>query len=275
PLARPLALAALATPALAQDPLAAPAPSPWDRYSLSVGGILLGLDSTAQVGTSGVGAVVDLEGVLGLDSTTQALRLEGTWRFTENRRHELSLSWLDLGRSATRQVAEDVVIDDDTTLPAGSTVNSELGIELYRLGYAYSFFQDERIDVSASFGTYIAPIDVAYDAVGVASGQKSFDLTAPLPVFGIDLDVAFTPRVFLRTGLDLFYLKFDGFEGALVDSQVAVEWRPWRRLGIGLGYESFALELERKQGSDVPGVTFEGKVEFDYRGLLLYLKYAA
>lgn len=245
--------------------------SPWEKVSLSVGGMLTGLNSDLRIGTTGVGVAVDLEEALGLDSTTTTLRVEGSWRFTENRRHRLDVSWVRLHRTADRVISEDIDIGDDTII-AGSEVDSEVDLQLVRAAYKYSLIHDERVDLAIGGGFYVAPISASVKATGVGGVDEDFSITAPLPVFGMRADVALTRRSYLRSQFELFYLEFDDYSGSLRNLGVAYEFRPWRYLGLGVGFESFAAGVEANGATQVPGVTGQGTIDFDYTGLILYLK---
>ena len=56
-----------------------------------------------------------------------------------------------------------------------------------------------------------------------------------------------------------------------MDIRTAVEYNPWQHVGFGLGFDSMAIRLEA-DGEDWPGADFQGKVNFNYIGLQLYLR---
>ena len=125
-------------------------------------------------------------------------------------------------------------------------VDTTFNYQIIRAAYSYSFFQDDRMDLAASFGLFVMPIKFAMSAEGLRSGEGDFSFTAPLPAFGLRGDFAITPRWMLRTNLDFFYLKYQSFTGALVDTRVAVEYNPWDHFGFGLGFDNFRVKLKAK-----------------------------
>ena len=50
----------------------------------------------------------------------------------------------------------------------------------------------------------------------------------------------------------------------------AIEYLPWKHFGLGLGLDSFDLEVE-SDGEDY--VNFSGNLEFKYTGLQIYAKF--
>lgn len=199
---------------------------PWEKFGVNLGVFVASTDSTFRIGT-GIGLDIDVENLLGLDATNTVFRTSVLWRFSDNRRHRLDFNWFSFKRDGTRQILDDITIEnkegEKITIEAGSTVNGFFDLDIYEVAYSYSFFQDERIDLAAGIGFYIMPIDFGLRVTGLADEEGSQDFTAPLPVVGLRMDFALTPQWFIRTGSQLFYLEYDSFRGAVVDFRAAVE----------------------------------------------------
>ena len=237
---------------------------PWEKFSLELGGFFPSINSSVQLGVKGSGVNIDPEDLLDLKTTTVVFRLDGSWRFTRNRRHRLDLSWYSFRRDGNTTIGQDITIGD-IDIPAGTYVESFSNLDIYRLSYGYSFFQDDRIDLAALAGLYIMPIEFGINATGVVNKRVNENLTAPLPVFGLRADFAITPEWFLRSGTQIFYLEINQFKGSIFAAQVGVEYKPWKHVGIGLGFDTFNLNVEA-EGEDYPGVDFQGQLQFHYRG---------
>ena len=248
---------------------------PWEKFGVQAGYFLSAVDSGVRLGT-GIGVDIDVEDLLGLDSSASVFRVGALWRFTENRRHRLDFSWFSLNRDGTRQILQDIVIEDkdgnEIPINAGSTVDAFFDLDIYQLNYSYSFLQDERLDLAVQIGAYIMPIDVGLSVVGVIDEQGSARFTAPLPVLGLRMDVALTPQWFIRTGAQAFYLEYENFSGSILEVRAAVEYNPWQHVGIGLGFDALGINVEA-EGEDYPGIDLNGKVNFNYAGLQLYLRF--
>jgi hypothetical protein len=240
---------------------------PWEKYSVSLGAFLAETDTNFRVG-SGVGLSLDLEKVLNFDSTNTVFRADGSWRFTKNRRHRLDLSWFAFRYSGTKQAESD--IGDEIT--KGQTLDGYFDFDVYQIGYSYSFLQDNRIDLAAIVGLYVMPIKFGLKADGIFVAEGDVSFTAPLPVFGLRMDIALTPKWFIRTRSSLFYLEYEQFKGGIKSISGAVEYKPWKHFALGLGVDSFSLEVEA-DGEDYSGIDFVGNLEFEYVGLQLYAKF--
>ncbi|MCA8981542.1 MAG: hypothetical protein H6831_08390 [Planctomycetes bacterium] len=246
--------------------------SPWEKYSLSFGGMLSATSSDVRFGVKGVGLTVDFEDLLGLDTSTSSYRINGSWRFSDNRRHKVDLTWMDLGRSGSLTTQRDIDVGGGTVIPAGTGVKSGFQMNLIRTDYSYSFLQDDRIDLAAVFGLYIAPMKASLETTTGSGYQDEFDVTAPLPLAGLSLDIALTKKWFLRSGFSLFYLEVQGYTGSMTDNTLAVEYKGWEHFAIGAGVDAFSIGVEANGSTDVPGIDKQGSLDYGYTGLMLYLK---
>lgn len=248
---------------------------PWEKASASLGVFWSALNTNFRIG-SGIGVDIDVEEALDLDSSDTVFRADALWRFTDNRRHRLDLTWFSFRRDGSRQVGQDITFEDENGNPivieAGTQVDANFDLDIYELAYSYSFIQDERLDLAAGIGFYIMPIDFGLRAAGALETEGSENFTAPLPVLGLRMDIAITPQWFIRTGAQVFYLEYESFTGSVLELRAAVEYNPWQHVGIGLGFDTFKIQLEA-DGEDWPGVDLRGNVEFDYAGLQLYLRF--
>lgn len=248
----------------------------WEKFGVNAGLFVSNIDSNFRIGT-GIGVDIDVEDLLGLDTTNTVFRTDLLWRFSGNRRHRLDLTWFSFRRNGVRTIIEDIVIEDpdtgeEITIDAGTRVEGFFNFDIFELAYSYSFIQDDRIDLAALIGVYVMPMDIGITVSGLVEDQGKENFTAPLPSLGFRMDVALTPKWFIRTKTQLFYLELDRFKGGLLEFTGALEYNPWRHVGIGLGFDSFAMKLEA-DGEDWPGIDFKGKVTFHYSGFQLYLRY--
>lgn len=243
----------------------------WKRFDVGVGGFLNAVDSNVMLGAEGVGLNIDIEELLGLESQTTVFRAAGFWRYTENRRHRLDLSWFAVRRGTDHVIDRNIELGD-TLFLEGTRLKSSFDLDIIKFGYSYSFFQDDRVDLALTAGLFIMPIrfeaEVTQDST---RGVRSSNITAPLPVFGFRTDTSLTPRWYLRSGFQVFYIEVGNFKGAITDLTAAVEYNPYENLGFGLGFEAFGMNVEA-QGEDYPGIDFEGRIDFKYVGLMFYVR---
>ena len=244
---------------------------PWERFSIQGGAFFAGLNNKVTVGAESAGIAVDLEQALGLDAHNTVFRGGAMYRIGEERRHRVDLDYLYFNRNATKTIGSDIVVDN-VTIAAGQSVETTFNFQIIKAAYSYSFFQDARMDLAASIGLFVMPIKFEINAAGLASGQGEFNFTAPLPALGLRGDFAITPRWILRTNLDFFYLEYQTFKGALVDTRIALDYNPWDHFGFGLGLDSFRMGLEAKD-KDYPGANFQGNIKSQFLGMQLYARY--
>lgn len=253
----------------------APDTQPWEKFGVSAGAFITDTDSSVRVG-SGLGVDVDLEKALGMESKNSVFRADADWRFSQNRKHRLDLSWFALHRSANRQIGQDFDITDSngntTTIQAGSQVASRFNLDIIETAYSYSFLQDDRVDLAAVFGLYVMPIKFGLQASGAGNAETSLNFSAPLPVLGFRMDLALTPKWFVRSGYQFLYVQYEGFVGKVIEVRGALEYLPFKHVGFGLGYDTLRASLSGRS-NQYPGVNLDGSVQFQYTGLQLYGKF--
>jgi len=258
-------------PSGAEQAAAAPK-NPWEKFSLTAGVLLVAMNSGVRFGPSGLGVSVNLEELLGFDTTVNSARVGGSWRFTKNRKHRIDLAWIDLSRTGSKTLQQDLDLGNGNIIPAGSGVKSSFDLNIIKTEYSYSFFQDERFDLAAAAGLYVMPMDFSLSASGFSTYSDSVRTTAPLPLVGLRMDFLLTPKWYLRSDLSLFYLEYEDYTGSMRDFTGAVEYKPWEHFALGFGVNSFGFNVEHTGSSSVPGVNFTGEVDFGYTGVMLYLR---
>ena len=126
------------------------------------------------------------------------------------------------------------------------------------------------MDLAVGVGVYVAPITASLSS---ASGElASQDFTAPLPTLALRFDFAITPKLLLKQSVDLFYIEYGSFKGALVDTMFGLEYNAWKHLGFGAALNTFRLAVEAED-DDYPAIDLAGRIDFSFRGLLLYGKF--
>lgn len=258
---------------------------PWEKFSVNLGLYLAAFNSDVTLSGSGAGVYLNLEDVLGLDTTTNQFRVTGHYRAW--RRHHFHFSYYDLSRDADKYLEASIPDPDDPDGPplaeGGAEVNSFLDLRIYKIGYTFSFWNDDRVDLGVGLGFHVMDIGAGIRAFaeGSAGGEEGsvepevFEeaTTLPLPVLMLQGSVAITKRVFLKGSFDVFYISLSGFEGLLLDTNLAVEGHICRFFGMGLGYNVMKIEIEGSGEDDFLGGGWNGKLNLDYSGLFLYAKF--
>lgn len=268
-------LMALPAPVLAAD--TDPADLPWETAYLNLGYYWATLNSSLRFGETalGLGVDLDVENLLSLDSSKGSFRVEGAWRFSKNKRHKIELGWFRFHRDGSTVVIEPIPIPPEIgdDIPPGQ-FNSTFNFDILKAKYEYSFLLDDRVDLNVGAGLFVMPFEIGLfvEAGGAGSREIKESVTAPLPVLSAGFDIVLTPQWYLRQQSDFFYLDIDNYEGGILDIQFAVEYLPWKNVGFGLGVDYLSIFVEADGNTSVPGVDFNGKINFETTGLQLYLK---
>jgi hypothetical protein len=192
---------------------------------------------------------IDLEDDLGLDRDLALARLDGYYRL--GRKHRLQFGYFTFKRDAVRTIDRDIIFGD-ITFQLNAQIESEFKNSITQIGYMYSLRQTDRFEVAGTFGIHWMDVQskLRGNTVGGVIETSSTDAAGPLPLIGIDIDYAFTPRLIaslrgmLRGSLEYFFMN---------------------NLGVGLGVNRFDLDLtysDNNRGADFT---------WGYDGLQLYL----
>jgi hypothetical protein len=233
------------------------------RFGLDVGvGYLANFDSTVRV-DSGilVGGILDLEDFLGVAEDNTVLRLDAYWRFSP--RHSVTLSYYDIKRDGLRTINEDIVVGE-VTIPA-SEVETTFSTLIAKASYRYDFVTDYRTRIGASFGLHTMDIDLGLSSAEF-DVQEDFDVTAPLPVVGLQGEYALSERWKLRASVEFLQVDLGPLRGFLSDTRLAVEHDLFDHFGWGVGFNGFKLYAKL---DDDP---LSADIEYGYQGLFLYLR---
>lgn len=210
------------------------------------------------------GDVIDMEDDLGLDRDLSLGRLDGYYRL--GRKHRLQFGYFTFERDAERTINRNLTFGD-LTFQVNAQVESNFRNTISQLGYMYSLRQTDRFEVAGTFGIHWMDVQskLRGNTVGGVIETSSTDAAGPLPLIGIDIDYAFTPRLIASLRGMLFSLKIDTFDGSLTDFRGSLEYFFMNNLGVGLGVNRFDLDLtysDNNRGADFT---------WGYDGLQLYL----
>ena len=116
----------------------------------------------------GIGTNIDLTNTLGVDTCTDAFRLDGLYRF--NDRHAIGLSWYRVGLSGEKSPTR--IFSSETKLSsAGAATQTSLSFNIYRLLYNYSFYRNEKVELGVSPGLYMMKTNFNFAAQGTINDR--------------------------------------------------------------------------------------------------------
>jgi hypothetical protein len=262
-----LGLIALAAPALAG---AADAPDLLnDRFNVSLGTFAVRTDTTVRVDGSvtDLGTPIDWEETFGKGDANR-FRVDAYWRFAD--RHKLRALVFDSRANRTVTLDKEIEFDGEF-FPVNARVDSEFGFSIYELAYEYAFMRRDRYELAASIGVHYTDLEASISGTvrtpaGAASrsANREASVGAPLPVVGLRGTWALPGNLWLGASAQVFKLSVGDYGGSLQDLRVALHWQPKRWLGIGVGYNRFALDV------DATAKDFTGTLDWVYEGPIVF-----
>ena len=217
----------------------------------------------------GIGTNVDLTNTLGVDSSTDAFRLDGLYRF--NDRHAIGLSWYRVVLSGDKSLNEQININDQTVAAGASTTNS-LNFNIWRLLYNYSFYRNDKVELGVSPGLYMMQTKFNFAAQGTitspttgtfSSTSVNEQLTLPLPSIGLVANFNITPKLQFQSRYDFFYLTINNYTGSMFEFYAGLEYRLMKHFAMGAAFDRLTAEL---RGSGNQGFN----INFSYNLLYIY-----
>ena len=241
-----------------------------DKWKFELGGYFPSIKSDMKVDVGD--DRIDLENFLGLSEDETVWRLDGYWRFAK--KHRLGFGYYGLRRDATHGFSDDIDIGGQEW-PIGAYVSTELDMDFFTLAYAYSFYQNEKWEIAGTLGAYwvkvqttialAAALDNGVDPPLAASDRfESETVEAPLPLIGLSFDYYITPKWMATFKGGYFQLSLDQFSGRILNLGAKLEYQFTKMFGLGLGYDSFRLNVEAEDTGDT------AEIEYKYHGIQLY-----
>jgi hypothetical protein len=248
---------------------------PWEKGSVSFGGFAALMDSSLTLGVNNIGVNVSAENLLNLDSQVTVFRLNALYRPGKTRRNQIDFTYAAYHRSGSSILNKEIVVGD-VTLPVGAQLDTVFNFDIIRGDYSYAFLQDDRMRIAAGLGIYAVPLKYSLNSTTTSGRVKveAADITLPLPALALRADFLLIPKLYLMTSIDAMYIEYQNFQGSLYDVNLALEYRPWKHVGLGVGFNSFTVDVKNSgTKSEYPGANFNGEVGVHYGGLMLYGKF--
>ena len=144
------------------------------------------------------------------------------YRFNE--RHRIEFSTFSMDRDGTKILELEVDIEDQT-FSIGEQLTSDISYELYRLGYSYSFFHSDKVELAVSVGLNITKYEFDFENADGTKTSKS-DATAPLPMFGLRVGYAINSNWSMHYLAESFFIEIeDTYKGSLLNNEVNLQYR--------------------------------------------------
>ena len=213
------------------------------------------------------GSVVDWGREFG-NKDVNRFRLDGIWRI--NPRHHIRLMYTDYSRDRSETIDHDIEWQGDT-IPASATVRAHQGFTIIEGAYEYAFMHSDTLELVGSAGLHYTKLEASLKATvdlggggGTAEVGGPASVNAPLPVIGGRVLWRMGGNFYLDGQLQYFALSMDGFDGSITNYRAAAIWQPSKWIGVGLGYDSFNIDVDLKKDR------LTGSMDWTYSGPMAY-----
>ena len=207
------------------------------------------------------GSLISLEDDLGLDDDDVIPVL--SLAFRPWAKHKFFLSYMGMDRDAQKVLSEDLSFDG-ITFPAGTDVDTEFNIDMYRAGYTWSFLQNESWELGVSVGAYWVEMDMQMSAFK-GFLDADYDESEPFPMFGFSGSWLLNDNWLIRGTAEAFRIDMGDTEGDFYNVRIEAEYAVTENISLGAGYDLVRIDVEDTKKNN--------RVTYDYDGALAFVRW--
>lgn len=237
----------------------------FDRFSVSLGGSVLGLGTEIRLDAteSDLGTTINFEDDLGLDSSKIVPALG--FRVVLGKRHQIDANWSKADRSATSQALTDIDFGD-IEIPEDSGVELSFDQEALSAAYTYHFLLRDRWALGIRGGLRVLSLQTFLGIRNTDISDEG-DTSAPLPFVGFSFRYGIMPRLRLISDFGWLSLSIGDVDGSQLLGDLAIEYLIWKHASFGVAFTSTSLDVEITEGED-----FTGSVDLGAFAATLFVK---
>lgn len=210
---------------------------------------------------TGIGVAYSFTDDFGGEDSATVPRIDVSYRF--NDAHRLDFATFEIDRSGREVLLLEVDLGDQS-YSIGETLVTDIDYKVFRVSYGYSFYRSDRVELGISAGLHLTTYDFDY-RLEEGSSDDSADATGPLPMFGLRMSYALTPRWGVHFLSESFYIEIDdAYKGSFSISEIDIEYRFNDYFTLGAGIARFSTDLD----ADDSG--WKGSITDSHRGILGY-----
>ena len=247
-----------------------------ERFRVDLGAYFQKFSTTVRIdsASTGLGTEVNLEDDLGLKGNQVNFRADGYWRLGRHAR--LDFTFLNWNRTSSHTIDKDFQIGDDV-YHAGASLDTAIRVYDAELYYSYSLVNNPETEFGLMLGVSTLVNSVSMEgqatvtgANGSASGsfdRQSRSFVAPIPAFGAHYRYTLLPGVLFTARIKGFGATIDNIKGSLLDWKVALDWYPWRNVGLGAAWSQTRIKVTKNSDPSA-------QLDYSYSGPMGYLSLA-
>lgn len=220
-----------------------------DRFAIRLVGAIVDLDTEVAAG-SGLGALIDLEDILGFDEQMSTFALDGFFRFSKNRKHAIRFRYGNFDRDAYAAVEGTVpILDVDFFGEVSSDFVNQVGV----VDYQYSFINRAKTEAGITAGLAVYKYELALEGMvmigddpdRVEARRESVGVIAPVPAVGFFIHQALRKNLILELRTSFIDLEIGDHNGRIFNSYGNLTWYFTRHLGVGVGLSGTDLVYKK------------------------------
>jgi len=219
------------------------------RIVLGVGAAKVRMDSNIKITDkqSGDSLFLDLEGTLGLPSTSNVTNFYGGYQFNQN--HAIGFGYFRINRSS-QLIDFEGNLEDVVFVKVNATLTDKTAFT--RLFYGYSLFRDKRSAVRILGGLYVLDFKYLLEAEGQItengiteskSFRKDVSEVVPLPMFGFDFLHFFNPKWSLDTSVLFVGGSYQDVSATVLQTSIRGTYHATKHIGLDLGIAYFDADV--------------------------------
>ena len=196
---------------------------------------------------------------LGGDDSLTIPRLDGYYRF--NPAHRVEFGTFRIERDGRNLLTVDLNIGDET-YSIGDTVISSIKYELLKIGYAYSLYHSQAVELSVTAGLHVTNYEFDYELIDGTSAGSS-EASGPLPMFGIRVSYAIDPRWSIHYLSELLFVEAGDTEGSFQNYELDIRYKLNENFMLGAGLTRFSIDVTTKDSD------WDGRIADTHHGIVV------
>jgi hypothetical protein len=247
-----------------------------DRFQIQVSGTTATLDTQVGLGTEagGLNSILVFEDLFNLPLHDGYFQGEGSWKC--GGRSHIDVGYLDVNRTAERQISEDVEFGK-YTFQAGAQVEAFFGSRFAYVAYRHDFLQLEQVRISGSFGISSTKLSARLSSAGgildengqpvVGERTSEGKLALPVPLLGFQVDWAVSKRSAIQVFSRVIFIELEDLRGGMAQNTIRYHYYIVRNAALGVGYDAIRCSLQKYRTDD-----YTLRATYGIQGLTLYLR---
>jgi len=239
-----------------------------DKFNVSVGLFWPDKEYELQVDGSLPGEDIDLDEQFNIKDYEETTSVNLRWRFGE--KWSLWGQYWSTSESKSAILEEDINWED-VTFKQGTFAKAGIDMKIARTFFGRTFSTGPRYEFGAGLGLHWMDLsafikgEIIADENTTGFHKASVSAGIPLPNIGAWYMYSWSPKWLFQARLDWLSASIGDYSGGLWNAQAGIHWQAFKRVGVGLYYNNFVIDL------DVDKSDWHGAIEASQHGPYLAL----